>query len=103
MRPSIARLGDMPGPKVYLQWWGDQSGQRQKGVYQYTISPYQSKAAPNMFRSYLFNGIRRLSVYALPILIPSGVYYYVWQNALKDYEWRNSKAGVLALAEHEEQ
>ncbi|KAJ7449547.1 cytochrome b-c1 complex subunit 8 [Mycena latifolia] len=98
MRPSNALFSDMPGPKVYSLWWGDQTGQRHKGIYQYTISPYQAKAAPHMFRNYLFNGVRRLSVYALPIGIPFGIYYYVWQMSVKDYEWRNSKAGHLALS-----
>ncbi|KAJ7355422.1 cytochrome b-c1 complex subunit 8 [Mycena albidolilacea] len=102
MRPSIARFSDMPGPKVYNLWWGDQTVPKQKGIYQYTLSPYQSKAAPQMFRSYLFNGVRRLSVYALPIVIPAGIYYYTWKAAVKDYEWRNSKEGHLALAGHEE-
>ncbi|KAJ7623379.1 cytochrome b-c1 complex subunit 8 [Roridomyces roridus] len=98
MRPSNALKSDMPGPKVYLQWWGDQSAQRMKGVYQYTLSPYQAKAAPHMLRSYLFNGIRRLSIYALPIAIPAGIYYYTWNAAVKDYHWRNSKEGHLALS-----
>ncbi|KAJ6621318.1 cytochrome b-c1 complex subunit 8 [Mycena sp. CBHHK59/15] len=101
MRPSNAFFSDMPGPKVYNVWWGDQTGQKQKGIYTYTISPYQAKAAPHMFRSYLFNGYRRLTVYALPILVPFGIYYYTWRMSVKDYEWRNSKAGHLALS-HEE-
>ncbi|KAJ7043447.1 cytochrome b-c1 complex subunit 8 [Mycena alexandri] len=98
MRPSNAVLSDMPGPKVYNLWWGDRTIQKQKGIYQYTLSPYQSKAAPNMFRNYLFNGFRRLSVYALPIIVPAGIYYYVWKAAVKDYNWRNSKEGHIALA-----
>ncbi|KAJ7115798.1 cytochrome b-c1 complex subunit 8 [Mycena epipterygia] len=104
MRPSNALFSDMPGPKVYNLWWGDQTATKQKGIYQYTISPYQAKAAPHMFRNYLFNGFRRLSVYALPILIPVGIYYYTWTSAVKDYEWRNSKEGHLALSHegHEE-
>ncbi|KAJ7634169.1 cytochrome b-c1 complex subunit 8 [Mycena polygramma] len=81
MRFSNALRSEMPGPKVYNIWWGDRSGQAQKGIYQYTLSPYQAKAAPQMFRNYLFNGFRRLSVYALPILVPAGIYYYVWTNA----------------------
>jgi len=51
-----------------------------------------------MFRNYLFNGVRRLSVYALPIAIPFGIYYYVWKMSVKDYEWRNSKEGHLAMS-----
>ncbi|KAG5636271.1 hypothetical protein H0H81_008557 [Sphagnurus paluster] len=50
MRPSIARLSDMPGP----------------------LSPYQAKAAPNMIRNYLFNGYRRLGGELLFWLIPFG-------------------------------
>ncbi|KAJ7281834.1 cytochrome b-c1 complex subunit 8 [Mycena rebaudengoi] len=102
MRPSNALASEMPGPKVYSLWWGDHSIPKQKGVYTYTISPYQAKAAPHMFRSYFFNGIRRLSVYALPIAVPFSIYYYVWQESKKGYAWRNSKEGHLALGESEE-
>ncbi|CAK5273917.1 unnamed protein product [Mycena citricolor] len=102
MRPTRAAFSDMPGPKVYNLWWGDQTAAKQKGIYTYTLSPYQSKAAPHMLRSYLFNGVRRLSIYALPIAIPSAIYYYTWQAAVKDCHWRNSKEGHLALSAHEE-
>ncbi|KAF7309661.1 Ubiquinol-cytochrome-c reductase complex subunit 8 [Mycena indigotica] len=102
MRLTNVARSDMPGPKVYLSWWGASDIAKQKGIYQYTISPYQAKAAPHMFRSYLFNGVRRLSVYALPIIIPTSIYYYVWQAAVKDYHWRNSKEGLLASGGGEE-
>ncbi|KAJ7224437.1 cytochrome b-c1 complex subunit 8 [Mycena pura] len=102
MKFSNVLRSDMPGPKVYNLWWGDGTLAKQKGIYQYTISPYQAKAAPHMIRNYLFNGARRLSVYALPILVPASIYYYVWQAAVKDYHWRNSKEGLLATAGHEE-
>ncbi|KAK7030740.1 ubiquinol-cytochrome-c reductase complex subunit 8 [Favolaschia claudopus] len=102
MKPSVTRLSDMPGPKVYNVWWGDRTLPKQRGIYQYTLSPYQAKAAPQMFRSYLFNGIRRLGVYALPIFVPAGIYYYTWKAHVANYEWRNSKEGHLALSGHEE-
>ncbi|KAJ7760398.1 hypothetical protein B0H16DRAFT_1532193 [Mycena metata] len=120
MRPSNAVLSDMPGLCILNSrqnlWWGDRTIQKQKGIYQYTLSPYQSKAAPHMFRNYLFNGFRRLSVYALPIIVPAwnlcvhrkhsqpyiyssyALDYYVWKAAVKDYNWRNSKEGHIALA-----
>jgi UcrQ family len=36
------------------------------------LSPFQSKAAPQMLRNYLFNGYRRLSAEALFFIIPFG-------------------------------
>ncbi|KAF8063558.1 cytochrome b-c1 complex subunit 8 [Lyophyllum atratum] len=102
MRPSIARFSDMPGPKVYNLWWGDQSGMRQKGVIQYTISPNQSRAAPHMIRNYLFNGYRRLSGELVFWLIPFGMGYGLYTWAKKTDAYQNSKAGHIAAGGHHE-
>ncbi|RDB23761.1 Cytochrome b-c1 complex subunit 8 [Hypsizygus marmoreus] len=101
MRPSIARFSDMPGGKVYSLWWGDSGGIRQKGIVQYTLSPFQSKAAPHMIRSYLFNGYRRLSGELLFFLIPFGTGYGIYSWAKSYDAYQNSKAGHIAAgAEH---
>ncbi|KAF9444199.1 hypothetical protein P691DRAFT_678055 [Macrolepiota fuliginosa MF-IS2] len=103
MKPTLARADGMPGRKhTYNLWWGDKSGVRQKGLVQYTISPWQTKAAPQMFRTYLFNGYRRLSGELIFWVIPFGIGYgiYSWAKSFDHYQ--NSKAGHLAsgAAEH---
>ncbi|KAF9467185.1 cytochrome b-c1 complex subunit 8 [Collybia nuda] len=100
MRPSIARFSDMPGPRVYNLWWGDKGTIRQKGIVTYTLSPFQSKAAPNMLRNYLFNGYRRLSGEALFFLIPFGTGYAIYSWAKSYDAFQNSKAGHIAGAKH---
>ncbi|RXW16763.1 hypothetical protein EST38_g9094 [Candolleomyces aberdarensis] len=99
MRPTIARFSDMPGPKVYNLWWGDKTGVPQKGLITYTLSPYQSKAMPKWFSSYLFNGVRRLSGEFLFFAIPFAVGYgtYSWAKGYDAY--LNSKEGHIAHAE----
>ncbi|KAF9022347.1 hypothetical protein BDZ89DRAFT_1163294 [Hymenopellis radicata] len=98
MRPSLIRLGDMPGPRrAYNVWWGDKHGLvKQRGMYQYTLSPFQSKAAPHWARDYLFNGYRRLSKEAIYWVIPFSFGYgvYTWANNYTEYI--ESKAGHLA-------
>ena len=37
------------------------------------LSPFQMRAAPNLLRSYLFNGYRRISGEALYFLVPFGL------------------------------
>ncbi|KAF8912661.1 cytochrome b-c1 complex subunit 8 [Mucidula mucida] len=115
MRPSLIRLGDMPGPRrAYNVWWGDKHGlMKQRGMYQYSLSPFQSKAAPHWARDYLFNGYRRLSKEAVYWVIPfgfgssrlfrprcnnahraAGYGVYTWANNYTEYH--ESKAGHLA-------
>ncbi|CAA7266223.1 unnamed protein product [Cyclocybe aegerita] len=104
MRPTIARHSDMPGGKVYNLWWGDKSSVsgRQRGIVEYTISPWQTKAAPHWIRSYLFNGYRRISgelfFFGIPIAVGYGV--YTWAKNYDEYQ--NSKAGHLASGGHHE-
>ncbi|EDR10376.1 uncharacterized protein LACBIDRAFT_293619 [Laccaria bicolor S238N-H82] len=101
MKPTAARLSDMPGPKVYSLWWGDKSGGvRLKGITQYTLSPYQVKAAPHWLRHYLFNGYRRLSgelfFFGVPFVL--GYSVYAWAKRVDEYQ--NSKAGHIAAGVH---
>ncbi|TFK31798.1 cytochrome b-c1 complex subunit 8 [Crucibulum laeve] len=98
MRPTLARQSDMPGPKNL--WWGDKSGVRQRGIIQYSISPYQVKAAPHLIRNYLFNGYRRLSGELLFFAIPFALGYGVYAWAKKTDHYQNSKAGHIAAMEH---
>ncbi|KAF5352077.1 hypothetical protein D9758_009449 [Tetrapyrgos nigripes] len=101
MRPSVTRYSDMPGPQhAWNRWWGDTALQKQRGVVQYTISPYQSKAAPKMIRSYIFNFYRRVSGEAVYFVVPFALGYGVYTWAKNRYEYMNSKAGHLASGEH---
>jgi len=85
------------------------------------ISPYQTKAMPNMVRNYVFNFYRRVSAEAIYFLVPFGIGelylslstfsmflrpndvcagygIYTWGKAR--YEYVNSKAGHLAAGGH---
>ncbi|KAF9045475.1 cytochrome b-c1 complex subunit 8 [Panaeolus papilionaceus] len=100
MRPTLVARDGMPGPRNL--WWGDKSGVRQKGMVTYTLSPFQTKAAPHWLRSYIFNGYRRISgellFFGLPFAIGYGV--YAWAKSYDN--WQNSKAGHIAQGEHHE-
>ncbi|KAK7683784.1 hypothetical protein QCA50_013160 [Cerrena zonata] len=96
MRPTAARMSEMPGPKVYNLWWGDSGTMRQKGIIQYSLAPNRQRPAKNLIRNYLFNGFRRLSSQAVYWVIPFGLGYgtYTWA---KSYDaWQNSKAAHVA-------
>jgi ubiquinol-cytochrome c reductase subunit 8 len=95
MRPTNAVFGDMPGGKVYNLWWGEKSS-KQKGITTYTLSPYQSKAAPNMIRNYLFNGYRRLAAEAVFWIVPATLGYGIYTWANKRAAYLDSKAAHLA-------
>ncbi|KAF8063975.1 cytochrome b-c1 complex subunit 8 [Lyophyllum atratum] len=102
MRPSIPRFSNMPG-RTKNVWWGDKANLvPQKGVIQYTLSPFFLRAAPHMFRDYLFNGYRRLSHEFPYWAIPFGMGYatYTWANETDFY--RKSKASVYAGERHED-
>ncbi|KAF5309107.1 hypothetical protein D9611_008542 [Ephemerocybe angulata] len=97
MRPTVARLGDMPGPKVYNLWWGDKSGGKIKGVTTYTLSSYQSKVAPKWLSKYIFNGFRRISGELFFFGVPFAVGYATYSWAKSYDAWANSKAGHIAM------
>ncbi|GJE86333.1 UcrQ domain-containing protein [Phanerochaete sordida] len=102
MQPTTPRMSEMPGPKVYNLWWGDKSVQRQKGVVTYAVSPWRQRAAKNMFRSYIFNGYRRLSQQAPYWIIPFAIGYGTYTWARSHDEWQNSKAAHVAGGHHGE-
>jgi ubiquinol-cytochrome c reductase subunit 8 len=119
-------------------WWGDYHHglQRQRGVVTYGtlgfpqlvelrlkvsssgVSPFRQSATSHMFRSYLFNGYRRLAAQLPYWVIPVGIGglfvmslshlltdincagYSVYAWAKKRDAWQNSKAGHLAGASH---
>ncbi|KAJ3937192.1 MAG: cytochrome b-c1 complex subunit 8 [Lentinula lateritia] len=99
MRPSIARASEMPGPKrAWSSWWGAPII-KQKGIVEYTLSPYQTKAAPHWVRNYVFNFYRRVSAEAVYFVIPFvrqtlGYGIYAWAKRHDAYQ--NSKAGHIA-------
>ncbi|TFY81100.1 hypothetical protein EWM64_g2916 [Hericium alpestre] len=112
----------MPGPKVYdnakfglnvkkrknadvdmhLQslWWGDKSGINQRGIVQYTLSPFRQRPVHHMVRHWMFNGYRRLSKQVPYWIVPFAIGYgtYTWAN--NQYAWQMSKAGHLASGGH---
>ncbi|KAI0050263.1 hypothetical protein FA95DRAFT_1555765 [Auriscalpium vulgare] len=98
MRPSIAAMSEMPGPKVYNVWWGDYHGgtQRQRGIYQYTVSPFAQNPTKHLFRHYLFNAYRRISQQFVYFAVPITIGYSVYAWAKRKDAWQNSKAGHLA-------
>ncbi|KAG8838097.1 ubiquinol--cytochrome-c reductase subunit 8 [Serendipita sp. 405] len=100
MRPTLAVSGDMPGPKVYIGWWGAMGSPKQKGITQYTLSPYRQKPLKGMLSGYVIHGVRRLGA-QVPYFGPPfaiGYLVYTWAKA-KDH-YNNSKAGhIAAMAE----
>ncbi|KAJ3869533.1 cytochrome b-c1 complex subunit 8 [Lentinula novae-zelandiae] len=96
MRPSIARASEMPGPKrAWSSWWGAPII-KQKGIVEYTLSPYQTKAAPHWVRNYVFNFYRRVSAEAVYFVIPFGLGYGIYAWAKRHDAHQNSKAGHIA-------
>ncbi|KAF9038942.1 hypothetical protein BDZ89DRAFT_391382 [Hymenopellis radicata] len=94
MKPSTIRFSGMPGPRrEWIRWFGDKEGIAvQRGVYQYSLSPFQLKVGPNWARGYLEGALRHLKgearFYTVPFLFGIGV--YVWAN--DHYAYLNSKA-----------
>ncbi|KZO99196.1 putative ubiquinol-cytochrome c reductase complex 11 kDa protein [Calocera viscosa TUFC12733] len=91
----------MPSGKVWMGWWGDFGGPKQKGIVQYSLSPFQQKAMGDAFSSYLFNGYRRIVAQVPYFAIPFGFGYgiYTWANSYGAY--LESKEGHYATAEKE--
>ncbi|KIP05624.1 hypothetical protein PHLGIDRAFT_24989 [Phlebiopsis gigantea 11061_1 CR5-6] len=94
MRPTAARMSEMPGPKNL--WWGDKGVQRQKGITVYAVSPFRQRAAHNLIRGYIFNGYRRLASHVPYWIFPFALGYgtYTWAKGYD--EWQNSKAAHVA-------
>ncbi|PAV17877.1 putative ubiquinol-cytochrome c reductase complex 11 kDa [Pyrrhoderma noxium] len=100
MRPTSARmLGEMPGGKHYMGWWGDMGSPKQKGIITYAQSPFRQAPMRGAFQGYLFGGFSRIATQLPYIAIPFGLGYAVYTYAKRVEAWNNSKAGHLALME----
>jgi len=99
MRPTAAIRGEAPTGKAYNLWWGTREGATpQKGITQYSVSPFRQRAAKNLFRGYLFNGYRRLSSQVGYWIVPVVLGYSTYAWAKKHDAYLNSKEGHLAQA-----
>ncbi|ETW77295.1 hypothetical protein HETIRDRAFT_37298, partial [Heterobasidion irregulare TC 32-1] len=95
MKATNVCMSDMPGPKVYNLWWGDKSGIRQKGVIQYSVSPFRQRASKNLIQGYIFNGYRRLSAHFAYWAVPASLGYAIYAWAKSRDAWHTSKAGHI--------
>jgi ubiquinol-cytochrome c reductase subunit 8 len=43
-----------------MGWWGDMGGPTQKGIVEYSLSPWQQNAMRGAFRGYAFYGFKRI-------------------------------------------
>ncbi|EIN14510.1 hypothetical protein PUNSTDRAFT_80939 [Punctularia strigosozonata HHB-11173 SS5] len=103
MRPTFVARSDMPGPPNYNLWWGDKTGgQRQKGIVQYSVSPFRLRAFKHLLSGYLFNGYRRIAAQAPYFVIPFAAGYGIYAWARKYDEWQRSKDGHIHAMEHGE-
>ncbi|KAH8112330.1 cytochrome b-c1 complex subunit 8, partial [Phellopilus nigrolimitatus] len=94
MRPtSVRMLGEMPGGKHYLGWWGDMGSLPQKGIVQYAQSPFRQSAMKGAFSGYLFNGFARIAGHFPYVAVPFGIGYAIYAYAKRVDAWQISKAG----------
>ena len=70
MRPTQIVQSGMPTGDKYMGWWGNFGGPKQKGVYQYSISPFQQNAMAGALRNWTFYGYKRLLQQAPYFAIP---------------------------------
>lgn len=56
-----------------MGWWGDMGGPKQKGIIQYSVSPFYQNTMHNAFRSYAFFGYKRLAAQLPYFAIPVGI------------------------------
>ncbi|PWN49385.1 putative ubiquinol-cytochrome c reductase complex 11 kda protein [Violaceomyces palustris] len=101
MRPSqVAHSGMPTGPK-YMGWWGAMGGPAQKGIAQYTVSPFQQNAMKGALHGYIFYGYKRIMQQAPYFALPFAVGYGLIAWAKKKNAYYNSKAGHAELAHDE--
>ncbi|TDL19535.1 hypothetical protein BD410DRAFT_727096 [Rickenella mellea] len=93
-----------------MGWWGAMGGGKQKGIIQYTTSPFRQRAMKGALTGYVFNGYKRVAGHLPYYIIPfslgntyrisvAAYATYVWG---KNYDhWKNSKAGHVAMMEKE--
>ncbi|KAI9617841.1 hypothetical protein PSHT_11023 [Puccinia striiformis] len=76
-----------------MGWWGNMGGPKQKGITEYSLSPYRQSPGKHAFRGWLFQGYRRLACQVPYWIVPFGVGYGVIKWADADNHFRNTKAG----------
>lgn len=106
-----------------MGWWGDMGGPAQRGIVQYSVSPFQQNAMRGALHSYIFYGFKRIMqqapYFAVPFAagkplfshLPLGSGPHADMNLLKGYgliawaksknAYYNSKAGHAELAHDE--
>ncbi|KAK1923158.1 cytochrome b-c1 complex subunit 8 [Papiliotrema laurentii] len=97
MRPTLPVQAGMPGPKTYIGWWGDMKGPTQKGVIQYSLSPYRQRPFAGAIQGYVFNGFSRIMQQAPYWIIPFTLGYGVYTWGKAKYAYYNSKEGHHAM------
>ncbi|KAH9442426.1 hypothetical protein MJO28_015343 [Puccinia striiformis f. sp. tritici] len=93
MIPSNVNHSGMPTGKKWMGWWGNMGGPKQKGITEYSLSPYRQSPGKHAFRGWLFQGYRRLACQVPYWIVPFGVGYGVIKWADADNHFRNTKAG----------
>lgn len=76
-----------------MGWWGAMGGPKQKGVVQYSISPFQQRAMAGALNSYIFWGYKRIMSKVPYVAPPLLIVYGIIQWGKKENEFLNSKEG----------
>lgn len=69
MHPSNLRISF----HLQMGWWGDMGGPTQRGITQYSVSPFQQNAMKGALHSYVFYGFKRIMQQAPYFVLPFGV------------------------------
>ncbi|KAE8225561.1 hypothetical protein CF319_g1719 [Tilletia indica] len=102
MQVSQVRQSSMPSGRKWIGWWGAMGGPAQKGITQYSISPYQTANMRGAVQTYLFYGYKRIMQQAPYFAVPVAAGYFIYTWGKKGSAYNNSKAGHLANAAHDE-
>ncbi|PWN98414.1 putative ubiquinol-cytochrome c reductase complex 11 kDa protein [Tilletiopsis washingtonensis] len=102
MRPTAPAHSGMPTGTKYMGWWGAMGGPKQKGIVQYSISPFQQNPMAGALKGYLFFGYKRIMAQVPYFAVPFGIGYAIYSWGVKKNEWYNSKEGHRLTAEHDE-
>ncbi|KAK0538637.1 ubiquinol--cytochrome-c reductase subunit 8 [Tilletia horrida] len=96
MQVSEIRQSGMPTGRKWMGWWGEMGSPTQKGITQYTISPYQTANMRGAVQTYIFYGYKRIMQQAPYFAIPFAAGYGIYTWGKKTNAYNNSKAGHLA-------
>lgn len=53
-----------------MGWWGDMGGPTQRGIIQYSVSPFQQNAMKGALHQYVFYGFKRIMQQAPYFVVP---------------------------------